>query len=627
MSAITGVLWLDGRQAAASDLDRLLHHLQYRGTEGSHAVASGPAALGVVHRARVPEDAGVRQPIASDTQEVLVAFDGFLDNREDLRRVLGTAGDAPDARYVLDAYARWGTDAAPHLLGDFAFVVWDAKRRQLFAARDLHGVRPFFYRVTSNAFRWAPDMQSLVRDDMPPINEGMLGEALADFITTLDETLYESVFRLPPAHAMTVGAGRRRVWRYWSPDADRRIEYRTEAEYDEHFRDLFFEAVKTRLRSTGDPALLFSGGVDSSAIAAAAVESRDRGCTDAARLITASISTPGRREDETPYFTAGAAALNLPNLVYPMYYAQDADHVADARRSLDIPEGTNVLMGKPLRLDLAQRGVRVMLTGFGGDTWLSGSQFVFFDRLFRGRWWSAATDLWHDRQLAGYHWKHLLTLTPWVALPEEAKPFVRRLLGRRATPTWIAPAFAARINLEDRLRARTWCPPFRTFAARDLFSRSFNADTFFAGDQEERIEAWYGLTARHPFYDRRLIEFAVAVPNDQLWRRGQPRHLMLRALATRLPAILRDRAIGTEYSHIGYDALQAAGGSNALAPMARTLSPWTTTAGLGALLDSATAHRGDPVRGMGRFMGPLLRMLGIHYWVRAVRGCDDERQA
>ena len=146
MSALAGVLWLDGRDATAEDAGTLLRHLAYRSPEGINVAVNGPASIGVAYRARVPEDIGVVQPLRSTDGTLSIAFDGFLDNREELRAALGTEPGAPDGQFALDAYARWGLDAPRHLLGDFAFVVWDQPQRRWFAARDIAGVRPFFYR-------------------------------------------------------------------------------------------------------------------------------------------------------------------------------------------------------------------------------------------------------------------------------------------------------------------------------------------------------------------------------------------------------------------------------------------------------------------------------------------------
>ena len=465
-------------------------------------------------------------------------------------------------------------------------------------------------------------MQALVRDEPPAINEGFVAEVLADALTSPTDTLYAGVFRLAPAHSMTVsGQLPPRVWRYWSPDPAYRVRYRHDAEYDEHFRALLDAAVRARLRAVGPPGLLFSGGVDSSAIAVAAAAARDRGDAAAACLRTYSMRIAGATADESRYFIAGARALRLPNVVRDMYLAQPADLLHDAHRSLDTPEDANSLGIRDLRDAMAGDGVRIQITGHGGDTWLAGSQFGFIDDVWRLRWGAALGRLWDDRHLSAvFSAANLAALAIWVPLPLSIKRLARRALGRSRVPPWIRAELAARVSLEDRLRQPSWAPDFPTFAARDVFLSSATADSAAGTDQQERIEARYGLTQRHPFYDRRLIEFALAVPNDQLWLHGAPRRLTRRALAPETPPILRERIVGPDFSFIALDAWERAGGRPVIDGIAAQLHDWIHPEAIGRLIDLIAAGRGQPGRSVGRYLWPVKQIVGVHYWLLALRG-------
>ena len=143
-------------------------------------------------------------------QDLPTTFDGRLDNREELAAQLDLRVSAvtPDSVLVAAAYRRWGVECPARLLGDFSLVVCDSQHRRLLVARDIFGLRPLFtVEKTGDAWWWASDQRALVSLQMPPINEGYIGELLSDRITTVDETVYQGLHRLPMAHAeLTIGA-------------------------------------------------------------------------------------------------------------------------------------------------------------------------------------------------------------------------------------------------------------------------------------------------------------------------------------------------------------------------------------------------------------------------------------
>ena len=224
MSAIAGLVHLDGRPCDPAAVQKLADALARRAPGGTSIWTEGSA--GLVHGLIVttPESATERQPVVDAGAGLAITFDGRLDNRAELSRLLDVrvvdAGAIGDAELILRAYRVFGDAVVDHLLGDFAFAIWETPRRRLFCARDAMGIKPFCYRVDRHSIAWASDIGVLAAaaGPMPAPNEGMVGEYLAGVITDKRETLFRDIFRLPPAHLLTADARGIAVRAYWRPD-------------------------------------------------------------------------------------------------------------------------------------------------------------------------------------------------------------------------------------------------------------------------------------------------------------------------------------------------------------------------------------------------------------------------
>lgn len=275
MSGITGVCNVDGRPVDPALLQRMTQAIAHRGPDGIGHWLAGPIALGHAMLYTTPESLRETQPLSMDLTRqggLCLTLDGRVDNRSELWAALKSKGCAPradtDAELVLRAYECWGEDCARHIIGDFAFAVWDGPNRKLFCARDLRGIKPFYYVFDGRAFIFSSELRPLL--DAPGferrLNSGMLGEHLCDCVTSQEQTLYQNILRLPPAHRLVLKDGALRVSRHFDFDPGKSIRYGSDQEYAEHFFEIFREAVSCRLRSHAPVALSLSGGLDSCSI-------------------------------------------------------------------------------------------------------------------------------------------------------------------------------------------------------------------------------------------------------------------------------------------------------------------------------------------------------------------------
>lgn len=618
------VMWnLNGEPADRRLLLRLTGTLAHRGPDGPGSWIAGSVGMSQWGPRAAAASSPEAEPTRDDSGKLCLVWDGRLDNREDLLASLEAEGmrlrDAGDAELALKAYQAWGPDCPSRLLGEFAFVLHDGSKREMLAARDPIGCKPLYY--------YADDRLLLCASDLPPLlahpayrrrcNDGMLGEYLACEITSLEDTLYEGIKRLPPAHVLLVGPGRLTKRRYWDVDPSRTLAYRTDDDYVEHFKALLDEAVRCRLRSPAPVGAHLSGGLDSSSVAAAAQALYRRGQAGCPGIETFSLVFPGLPCDESAFIDDVARHCQLPShRVTPAVHGRA--YFADlARQDQDFPGYPNGTMADPLRALARDKGIRVLLTGSGGDEWLAGSLDHAADLLrrleLRGMFRrigseagnSSLTDILRAALVHG--------LRP--LLPGGLRRTLKGWLRRDGVPVWIDPHFARRINLADRLAAAPPAPRFPSLAQQEIHATLRSGWWPHSLEMEERAASRYGVEERHPLCDRRLVEFALSLPEDQRWRGAEYKFILRRGLRGRLPDSVRQRADKAEFSPVVRRSLEAAGGAR--------LFETAATAKLG-MVKSGVLQRMCQEQDQGAaHLWPLWSVAGVEIWIRAVWGGPD----
>jgi len=214
MSGICGIFRLDG--GLPMGLEAMLRKLERRGPDGTHTFRDGAVALGHAALNTTPESLSETLPFIHAETGCAITADLRLDNRDELIAALGL--DAKDrvigdGEIILHAYLRWGEDCPARLLGDFAFAIWDPRGRKLFCARDQMGMKQLiWHRTQGRLFAFASEPRAVLLAEGVPkrINEGRIADFLENYLEGIDytSTFFEEVFRLPPAHYLTVSADR-----------------------------------------------------------------------------------------------------------------------------------------------------------------------------------------------------------------------------------------------------------------------------------------------------------------------------------------------------------------------------------------------------------------------------------
>ena len=610
---------LDGGAADAAALQRLSGALAHRAADDVSIWSDG--AIGLVARLwhTTPESRQTRQPYHTSASGLSVVLDGRIDNRDDLQAALRGHADlaaaAADVELVAAAYERWGADCAAHLVGDFVFAVWDARAQRLCCSRDVMGLRPLFFRADARRLAWASEPHALLRFDgtTPSANERMVGEYLT-FIIDKTETLLDGVNRLAPAHTLVADRGGVRTWQYWDVDPDREIRYADDRDYVEHLRALLADAVRAQTRSAAPVGVMLSGGLDSSTVLAMAQPLRPAG-----HPVTAySIAADGP-QDETAYFREAAALAGARSVVTRADLLAPLPLVEEVTRYLDLPDYPNAAAARPLHEQARADGVRVMLTGLGADEWLQGSLHHYADQLRRGQLVALARGIRQDARSDAFPgWRRAARMALWPLLSHGAQQRVRRMLRRPAFPRWVGAAFGQRIGLGPRLSRPVPDPGFPTAAQYDLYREGMSGSGAHAAEMMDRQCSAIGIETRHPYYDRRILEFAMAIPDSVRWRDGQPKHVLRQVAAPIIPAAARRRLTSPDYSPVFVRALELHGGASLFRSLRIAEQGWVEQAHVAGMYDEMMRQRAAGNSRHTSTLWSLWMIFVVDLWFRTV---------
>lgn len=616
----------------------MLAAVPYRGPDGLRICTRGSIALGHAKLATTPEAEGEWQPLVSARTGCAISADVRLDNRADLLARLPEGPDAAvsDAEIILRAYDVWGLDAVARLLGDFAFVLWDPREHRILCARDTGGQRTLFYRVDTETCAVASEIHQLLQDPAVPVrpNVEYIHERLLPLNMFRNEkdapaTYFDGIRAVPAGHMLTVDAEKVQVKRYWAFKPPSELRYRSEDEYAEHFRHLFFNVVQARLRSAQPIGVLLSGGLDSSSIMAAAHQVGPVAGMGSPNVTGLSAVFGGLECDERP-------------LIQDMQvmYGFDARYIMcennAGRLQLDSPgflESPN-LASRDMRDGICraavQADIRVLLTGDMADNCVTGSRLVFDSLLRQGRWqelrhhWSAYRRVSGESLHKTALFAVLGPLLPLFLQSRLHAAYLRHYHaenGAQLLPAWMPQPLReslSRSHLERCLaleQQRCFSNPSRHAEYNLLYPPEIT-----------RHPAPWPVEIWRPFADRRLHEFLLAIPPEQKFTPhpdsdsfyAGSKRVMRQAMHGILPESIRTRQVKTVFEsqfrrevQVEWPLYEAAFGPSA--------SPEIVRHGY-ADHDSFWARLARLRDGeYGQDLTYVLQMVGLETWLRALR--------
>jgi asparagine synthase (glutamine-hydrolysing) len=351
--------------------------IRHRGPDAEGARVNDGAGLVHARLSIIDLSPGGAQPMSNDDGSISITFNGEIFNYVELRDELIARGrtfrSTSDTEVIIHLYEEMGPDCVERLNGDFAFAIWDARRRQLMLARDRMGVRPLFYTRHNGVLYFASEVKSLLQvpgleTEIDPI---ALDQIFTFWFPLSPRTIFKGVSELPPAHVIIARGEQMSIRRYWSldfPDAsDARNDGCSEEKIVDEVRSLLIDATRIRLRSDVPVGSYLSGGLDSSLVAAIA------GRLAPDRLRTFSVRFDNPEFDESEFQIEMATALGTDHSAVLCRAADIGANFPTVIRHAERP----ILRTAPAPLELLsglvrEEGFKVVLTGEGADEVFGG---------------------------------------------------------------------------------------------------------------------------------------------------------------------------------------------------------------------------------------------------------------
>lgn len=551
MGAIYGIWQLDGRPIDPQAVQGMSRRLVHRGPDDCREWQDGPVALGQRTLHATPRAGNDTPPLTRDGAFVLTA-DARLDNRSDLiaKLELDSAG-VGDADLLLAGYARWGDECVAHLIGDFAFAIWDARRQVLFCARDHFGVKPLYYaHLPGRLFAFASEVEALLSLAQVPgeIDEFEVARHLLIPVgSDMSSTYYRTIRRQLPANRLIVSSRGVTERAYWELDSKKELILPSDEAYAEALRATFQEAVRCRLDGSMPVASMLSGGIDSSAITcAAAILRKESGDGPVHTLSAVYPRVPESDErayiDEVLNRHAGTAHFFEADAVNPI---AEIDRM---NRLIGGPSwGLNLYLNWVLYGVGAQTGSRVVLDGFDGDVTVSHGLGYLSELALAGRWLELARVVTpYSRRRGVSVVADYGALVRFGIRRRMSGGIGQRILrgirspGGPAGPDEVrAPgAWQLVANPDFAGRFRQHLEPGREppTTERERHKRHLRGAVLLEElGWNEACGAGRSVEVRFPFFDVRLAELCLSFPPDQKLRQGWTRYVMRRAMEGILP--------------------------------------------------------------------------------------------
>jgi len=563
MCGIAGIWEMkSGRPVERALIERMVGALHHRGPDAQDVHLDGDLALGHA-RLSIIDLSGGRQPMCNEDGSLWVTFNGEIYNYRELRAELMGRGHTfktqSDTEVILHLYEERGRECVNAFNGQFAFAIWDRRKRELFLARDRMGVRPIFYAVYAGRLLFASEIKALFEHPSLPreLDPIAIAQTFALWFPLAPRTGFQGVNELPPGSTMTVNERGVEIRRYWQMEFPSADEFRLGAPhpddwYADQLLELLDDAVRIRLRADVPVGAYLSGGLDSSVVTALA--RRQIG----GQLKTFSIGFESSEFDESQFQSSVVSHLGTEHRAFVCRGADIGEAFPSAIWHTERP----ILRTAPVPMMLLSRGVRaasikVVLTGEGADEILAG--YDLFKEAKIRRFWARAP---HSR------WRPLLLrrLYPYLTgLQHQSPAYLKAFFGHGLEqtadplyshrPRWQSTAPLKNLfsdELRERLRGYdpidevrqqlpaefvTWHP----LAQAQYLETAFLLPGYILSSQGDRMGMANSVEGRFPFLDHRVAAFAATIPPHVKLKGLREKHVLRQAAAGLLPDAIVNR--------------------------------------------------------------------------------------
>ena len=560
MSAISGIFYRNGHTVNPELIKKMNNKLSHRGPDGSAIWHDKQVALGHQMLYTTPESLYEKLPFHDEKAGLIITADARIDNRKELSEDLDieNIGEVSDSYFILKSYEKWGEKCPEHLLGDFAFAIWDEKEEKLFCARDHMGIKPFYYYLDDTLFVFGTEIKALF--DIPGVPYKLNELKVAFYLMDIEDnkfTFYEDIYTFSSAHALTIDQNRMKLRKYWEINPESSVTMESDEDYANTFREIFTDAVKCRLRSAFPIGYELSGGLDSSSIVSVAKKILKNN-NSSINIKTFSITFNKFSEcDESEYIQS---IINTGNIDAHFICGDNLKPFDQIDTILYYQEqpffSQNIVNLWKLYKKMYENNVRIVLSGNGGDAVISYGTNYFRDLAVTLKWKTLIKEI---NCYSKYVNKGIINIflinILYNLLPQNIKAIIRTYNKRRPSIDILNKSFVNRVEANKYLNEIYWEQFNKANTAKKYHHLSLSTDNFYFLEMLNRTTSVFSLETRYPFLDKRLVEFCYAIPTEIKFKNGYYRYIQRIAMEGILPKMNQWRHKGPSFSSLFHETL------------------------------------------------------------------------
>lgn len=535
MSGICGIVRSDGKPVKNEEVQKMIDGMTHSGSDTEGIWIDGSVGLGHKMLWTTPESLHENQPLINQDGNLVLIADARIDNRyelfEQLNLNVNDDSIVTDADLILMSYEKWGEESPENLIGDFSYAIWDNNEKKLFCARDRLGMKPLIYTQINNSFLFSSEISGISAlnafEKKPNLN------AFESFFKIIGikhhETFFENIYRLPPASKMIIKEGKISIIKYWEPENFIKMNTNSIEENGKIFMNLLERSIKDRLRSAYPIGIEVSGGLDSSAILLLANRFNIENS-----ITSLSMRYKGMDCDENKYIEEVLKKVEFPSILLDFNAIEDDHFYYDEYYDFapDWPAWGMFFSDIELMKESQKNGIRIILTGQGGDHVMEGNPLYVYDDLKNRRYIKVIKEIYKS----SYRIKMVKNILKFI-LPTQVKQFLKKFKSQDLKKSYFKFAFGKADNLKY-ISNRT----VDKSLAQELQMILGEQSSFITDSIMNQVGGSFDIERRHPFFDSRIIEFALSIPKEQKYSEKLQKLFYRTATKGLLPELIRNRS-------------------------------------------------------------------------------------
>jgi len=569
MSAIGGILYTDGRRVQKSDLQKMSESVKHRGPDNQNFWNNGQIGLFSNMLITTPEAEYETLPLKIGNYTITA--DARIDNRNELfskLRIEPPYNKVSDSELILSSYIKWKNDCPSHLIGDFAFAIWDGIEKTIFCSRDFIGVRPFFYSFQNNTFIFGSEIKCIfsVAPQLKLLNEIRIADFLVEGLEGHNKisTSYEHVLKLVPGHSLTVGLSDINIKKYWNFCPENQLKFKGPEEATEAYIFALKESVRSRLRLSSAPGFMLSGGLDSSSIVCLSKEMIDNFNLNTVQTYSAS-SINRHSCPETPFINEIIKDDRInETFISPLSTHERDTELSNFFNSADETFDYTMPMIDMLYISAHNAKRRVLFDASVADNiidmGLNYIRVLFLEKkmrtIFKELNGYAKT---YEKNVFNLYWSYFI------------KPVLRRYVGNpyleRRYIKYIKEFIESTLLNLRYFDEKSIIERFKDLYKYELHNELYGTDPVsekqnfhlnsvlhpfitVALERYNMAASYFSIEPRNPFCDQRFVELCLSIPDEYKLHNGWSKALHRLATANILPEKIRWRI---DTSHVGHE--------------------------------------------------------------------------